>query len=326
MAKKVKYYFDTESLAYKKIKLSKGRRFGYIIVFVLSSALFGFLSFIILLNTSFFETPKDRLLTREIETMKLKYSILNKKMDQIDEVLANVADRDNNIYRTYFNTSPIPEEQRKAGFGGVNRYKDLARLNNADLVIGTSKRVDVITKELAIQSKSLDEILKLAKEKNKLLAAIPAIQPVKNEQMKRIASGFGYRSDPFTKARKMHEGMDFTAKTGTPIYATGDGVIKNADSSKSGYGNHVEINHGYGYLTLYAHLSKYNCRPGQKVKRGDIIGYVGSTGRSEGPHLHYEVHKDGKVVNPLNFYYGNISAEEYTVISKLANQENQSLD
>lgn len=326
MAKKVKYYFDTESLAYKKIKTSVKRKFAYVGGFILSSALFGFLSFVVLLNTSFFETPKDRLLTREIETMKLKYSILNKKMDQIDEVLANIEDRDNNIYRAYFNTSPIPNEQRKAGFGGVNRYKDLAGLNNADLVINTSKRVDIISKELAIQSKSLDEILKLAKDKNKLLAAIPAIQPVKNEQMKRVASGFGYRSDPFTKARKMHEGMDFTAKTGTPIFATGDGVVKNADNSKSGYGNHIEINHGYGYLTLYGHLSKYNVRAGQRVKRGDIIGYVGSTGRSEAPHLHYEVHKDGKVVNPINFYYGNISAEEYTVISRLANQENQSLD
>lgn len=326
MAKKVKYYFDTESLAYKKIKTSIKKKFAYVSGFILSSALFGFICFVALLNTPFFETPKDRLLTREIETMKLKYSILNKKMDQIDEVLVNIEDRDNNIYRAYFNTSPIPTEQRKAGFGGINRYKDLAKLNNADLVINTSKRVDVISKELAIQSKSLDEILKLAKDKNKLLAAIPAIQPVKNEQMKRIASGFGYRSDPFTKARKMHEGMDFTAKSGTPIYATGDGVIKNADNSKSGYGNHIEINHGYGYLTLYAHLSKYNCKPGQYVKRGDVIGYVGSTGRSEAPHLHYEVHKDGKVVNPINFYYGNISAEEYTVISRLANQENQSLD
>ncbi|MGV9004806.1 peptidoglycan DD-metalloendopeptidase family protein [Flavobacterium sp.] len=326
MAKKVKYYFDTESLAYKKIKTSVKKKFAYVSVFMLSAALFGFLCFVILLNSTFFETPKDRLLTREIETMKLKYSILNKKMDQIDEVLENIEDRDNNIYRAYFNTSPIPEEQRKAGFGGVNRYKDLAGLNNADLVISTTRRVDIISKELAIQSKSLDEILKLAKDKNKLLAAIPAIQPVKNEQMKHIASGFGYRSDPFTKARKMHEGMDFSAKTGTPIYATGDGVVKNADNSKSGYGNHIEINHGFGYLTLYAHLSKYNCKPGQRVKRGDIIGYIGSTGRSEGPHLHYEVHKDGKVVNPLNFYYGNISAEEYTVISKLANRENQSLD
>lgn len=326
MAKKVKYYFDTESLAYRKIKPKLSKKLGYIALFLLASGLFGFLCFVALLNTSLLDTPKDRLQAREIETMKLRYSILNKKMDEVDEVLSDVADRDNNIYRAYFNTSPIPMEQRKAGFGGVNRYKELEGFNNSDLVVNTSKRVDIISKELAIQSKSLDEILKLAKEKNKLLAAIPAIQPVKNEQMKRIASGFGYRSDPFTKVRKMHEGMDFTASTGTPIYATGDGVVVAADNSKSGYGNHIEIRHGYGYLTLYGHLSKYKCRAGQSVKRGDVIGYVGSTGRSEAPHLHYEVHKDGKVVNPINFYYGNISAAEYVAISKVANQENQSLD
>ena len=326
MAKKVKYYFDTESLAYRKIKPKLSKKLGYIGLFLLASGLFGFLCFVALLNTSLLDTPKDRLQAREIETMKLRYAILNKKMDEVDEVLSDVADRDNNVYRAYFNTSPIPTEQRKAGFGGVNRYKELEGFDNSELVINTSKRVDIISKELAIQSKSLDEILKLAKEKNKLLAAIPAIQPVKNEQMKRIASGFGYRSDPFTKVRKMHEGMDFTANTGTPIYATGDGVVVSADNSKSGYGNHIEISHGYGYLTLYGHLSKYNCRAGQGVKRGDIIGYVGSTGRSEAPHLHYEVHKDGKAVNPINFYYGNISAAEYVAISKVANQENQSLD
>jgi murein DD-endopeptidase MepM/ murein hydrolase activator NlpD len=323
---KVKYYYDSENLAYRKIKTKKATKFGYAALFLLASALFGVLSFVLLLNTPFFETPKDRLQAREIENFKLRYAILNKKMDQIDEVLESVSDRDNNLYRTYFNTSPIPVEQRKAGFGGVNRYKELEGYNNSDLVINTSKRVDVLSKELVIQSKSLDEILKLAKEKNSLLAAIPAIQPVKNENLKRMASGFGYRTDPFTKVRKMHEGMDFTANTGSPIYATGDGIVDRADNTASGYGNHIVIRHGFGYETLYGHLSKYNCRAGQRVKRGDVIGYVGSTGRSEGPHLHYEVHKNGEVVNPLNFYYGNISAAEYVAISKLANQENQSLD
>lgn len=326
MAKKVKYYFDTESLAYRKIKPKLSKKLGYIGLFVLASALFGFLCFVVLLNTPYFETPKDRLQAREIETMKLRYAILNKKMEQIDEVLEDIEERDNNIYRAYFNTSAIPTEQRKAGFGGVNRYKELEGFNNSDLVINTSKKVDIISKQLAIQSKSLDEILALAKQKNKLLSAIPAIQPVKNEQMKRMASGYGYRSDPFTKARKMHQGMDFTAPTGTPIFATGDGVVRRADNTASGYGNHIVIQHGYGYETLYGHLSKYKVKAGQRVKRGDIIGYIGSTGRSEAPHLHYEVHKDGKPVNPINFYYGNISAAEYTIISKLANQENQSLD
>jgi murein DD-endopeptidase MepM/ murein hydrolase activator NlpD len=323
---KVKYYYDSENLAYRKIKTKKRTKFAYAFLFLVASALFGVLSFVVLLNTPFFETPKDRLLTREIDNFKLQYAILNKKMDQIDEVLANIEDRDNNLYRVYFNTSPIPMEQRKAGFGGVNRYKQLEGYDNSELVVNTSKRVDMISKELVIQSKSLDEILKLAKEKNNLLAAIPAIQPVRNENLRQIASGFGYRSDPFTKVRKFHEGMDFSAKTGTPIYATGDGVVARADNTASGYGNHIVIRHGYGYETLYGHLSKYKCRAGQRVKRGDIIGYVGSTGRSEAPHLHYEVHKGGEVVNPLNFYYGNISAAEYVVITKLANQENQSLD
>ncbi len=323
---KVKYYYDSENLAYRKIKTKKRTKFAYVALFLVASALFGFLSFVVLLNTPFFETPKDRLLTREIENFKLQYAILNRKMDQIDEVLEHIQDRDNNIYRVYFNTSAIPDEQRKAGFGGVNRYVELEGYNNSDLVVNTSKRVDVISKQLAIQSRSLDEILKLAKEKNKLLSAIPAIQPVRNENLKQIASGFGYRSDPFTKVRKFHEGMDFSARSGTPIYATGDGVIARADNTASGYGNHIVIRHGFGYETLYGHLSKYNCRAGQTVKRGDVIGYVGSTGRSEAPHLHYEVHKGGEVVNPLNFYYGNISAAEYVVITKLANQENQSLD
>jgi murein DD-endopeptidase MepM/ murein hydrolase activator NlpD len=326
MSKKVKYYYDTESLAYRKIKLKKGRSIGYAALFLLASALFGFICMVLLINTPYFETPKDKLLSRELDNMKLNYAILNKKLDQAEEVIAALENRDDNLYRAYFNSSPIPSEKRKEGFKEANRYKKLEGFNNSDLVINTSKRVDILTKELAIQSKSLDEILKLAKAKNNLLEAIPAIQPVKNEDLKAMASGFGYRSDPFTKARKMHEGMDFTAKTGTPIFATGDGVVKSADNSLSGYGNHIEIAHGFGYKTLYGHLSKYKVRTGQRVKRGDVIGYVGSTGRSQAPHLHYEVHKDGKVVNPINFYYGNISAAEYVAISKIANQENQSLD
>ena len=323
---KVKYYYDSENLAYRKIITRKRKKFAVVLFFLAASALFGFLAFVILLNTPFFETPKDRLQAREIENLKLHYAILNKKMDQVDNVVNALKDRDNNLYRVYFNTSAISDEERKAIFGGVDRYKELEGFDNSQLVLNTTKRVDIISKELAVQSKSLDYILKLAKAKNNLLSAIPAIQPVRNENLKHMASGFGYRTDPFTKARKMHEGMDFTAKTGTPIFATGDGVVARADNTVSGYGNHIVIRHGFGYETLYGHLSKYKSRAGQRVKRGDIIGYVGSTGRSEGPHLHYEVHKNGKVVNPLNFYYGNISAVEYVAISQLANQENQSLD
>lgn len=323
---KVKYYYDSENLAYRKIVIKKRKKFVVVVLFLLASALFGFLTFMVLLSTPYFETPKDKSQAREIENLKLHYSVLNKRMDQIDNVMAAIQDRDDNLYRVYFNTSAISEKDRKSGFSGMNRYKELEGYDNSKLVLNTTKRIDLITKELAIQSKSLDYILKLAKEKDKLLSAIPAIQPVRNENLKRMASGFGYRTDPFTKARKMHEGMDFTAKTGTPIFATGDGVVAKADNTVSGYGNHVVIKHGFGYETLYGHLSKYKCRAGQRVKRGDIIGLVGSTGRSEAPHLHYEVHKNGTAVNPLNFYYGNISAVEYVAISQLANQENQSLD
>jgi murein DD-endopeptidase MepM/ murein hydrolase activator NlpD len=323
---KVKYYYDSEKLAYHKIKPRKKRTFGFLILFLLASGLFGFLSFVVLLNTPFFETPKDRVQAREIANLKLNYTILNKKMDVVDAVIESIEDRDNNLYRTYFNIAAIPVEKRKSGFAGEDRYKELLGFNNSQLVMNTTKRVDILSKELAIQSQSLDAILKLAKVKSKFLLAIPAIQPVQNENLKRMASGFGYRTDPFTKAQKMHEGMDFSASIGTPIYATGDGVVEQADNTASGYGNHIVIRHGYGYKTLYGHLSKYNCKAGQQVKRGNVIGYVGSTGRSEGPHLHYEVHKDGAVVNPLNFYYGTISAVEYVAISKLANQENQSLD
>ena len=324
--RKVKYYYDAENLAYRKIQPLKRRSFAYIALFLLASGLFGLLSFIVLLNTPFFETPKDRLLTREIDNMKLQYTVLNKKIEQIDNVMDNIEERDNNLYRVYFNTASISDENRKSGSENAKVYKQLEGYNNSDLVIKTTKKIDILSKRLAVQSQSLDEILKLAKEKNKLLAAIPAIQPIKNESLKQMSSGFGYRNDPFTKVRKFHEGMDFTAKIGTPIYATGDGIVDKADNTVSGYGNHIVIRHGFGYETLYGHLSKYNVRAGKKVNRGDIIGYVGSTGRSEAPHLHYEVHKNGEVVNPLNFYYGNISAAEYIVISKLANQENQSLD
>ncbi|KAF2510178.1 peptidoglycan DD-metalloendopeptidase family protein [Flavobacterium zhairuonense] len=323
---KVKYYYDSENLAYTKIKTRKRAKIGYAFLFLLASALFGFLIFVLLINTSYFETPKDRLQAREIENLKLQYAILNKKMDEIDDVAESLEDRDNNIYRIYFNKTEIPDSIRKEGFRDAQRYKKLEGYNNSQLVLNTTKRIDKLSKQLAIQSKSLDEILKLAGAKENLLLAIPAIQPVQNESLKRVASGFGYRIDPFTKVRKMHNGMDFTANTGSPVYATGDGVVDRADAAASGFGNHVVIRHGFGYESLYAHLSKYNCKPGQHVKRGDIIGYVGSTGRSEGPHCHYEVHKDGKVVNPLNFYYGNISAAEYVAISQMANQENQSLD
>ncbi|MCJ7758228.1 MAG: M23 family metallopeptidase [Gillisia sp.] len=323
---KVKFYYDSETLAYKKIKLKKGTRFGIAFLGILGVFLAGFLLLVIYLNIPMIETPKEMALKRELQNMQLQYGVLNKKMDQIQDVLANVEDRDNNIYRLYFEANPIPEEQRKAGFGGINRYKSLEGYDNSKLIVETNKRIDILTKQIVVQSKSLDEITILAKEKELLLTAIPAIQPVKNENLRRIASGYGWRSDPFTKVKKFHNGMDFSAPRGTPVYATGNGRVARADNRSTGYGNHIRVDHGYGYTTLYAHLYKYNVRRGQRVKRGDVIGFVGSTGRSQGSHLHYEIFKDGEHINPINFYYGHLSPEEFDQILIKAQEENQSLD
>lgn len=321
---KVKYYYDSESLSYKKIQRKKRNTIKYAFVFLLGSALFGFL--FVFIASQYIESPKERVLKRELQNAQLQFELVNKKMKEAETVLANVADRDNNIYRVYFEANPIPEEQRKAGFGGVNRYKEFEGFDNSKLIIETNKRLDILQKQIVVQSKSLDEIAKLAEDKEKLLAAIPAIQPVKNEDLKRMASGYGVRSDPFTKVRKMHYGMDFSAPKGTPVYATGDGVVVRADNTATGYGNHIRIDHGYGYESLYAHLFKYNVKKNQRVNRGDLIGFVGSTGRSEGPHLHYEVFKDDERINPINFYYGSLTAEEFNQMLEHASLENQSLD
>ena len=323
---KVKYYYDSESLSYKKIERRKGRRLGIALLSVVGAFLAGFLLLVIYLNIPQIETPKEKALKRELENMQLQYGLLNRKMDHIQEVLANVEDRDNNIYRMYFEANPIPEEQRRAGFGGINRYRDLEGFDNSKLIMETSRRMDILTKQIVVQSKSLDEIAELAREKENLLASVPAIQPVKNEDLSRIASGYGWRTDPFTKVRKFHYGMDFTAPRGTPVYATGDGRVTRADNRSTGYGNHIRIDHGFGYTSLYAHLYKYNVRVGQRVQRGDVIGFVGSTGRSRAPHLHYEIFKEDDRINPINFYYGNLSPEEFDEVLKQAQQENQSLD
>lgn len=323
---KVKYFYDPDTLSYRKIEPKKSKKYRNLALFLLGAGIFGFLGLTVLLNTNLVNTPKELSLQREVKNYELQFDLLNRKLEQMEQVLVNIEDRDNNIYRLYFEANPIPEEQRKAGFGGINRYKSLEGFNNSEMIISTSKRLDIIQKQMVIQSKSLDEITKLAEEKEKLLATIPAIQPVSNEDLTRMASGYGWRTDPFLKTRKMHRGMDFTAPRGTPIYATGDGKVTRADNNSTGFGKHIRIDHGYGYMTLYAHLSKYNVKKRQKVKRGDLIGFVGSTGRSEAPHLHYEIWKDGDRINPINFYYGSLTAEEFKNMLKYATQENQSLD
>ena len=321
---KIKYYYDTKTLSYKRIQLSKLEKTKrYLLLF--SSSLFLSLA-ILLVFFQFFDSPKENKLKNEIKNLSTQYKVIDENMRQIEIVLDDIQQRDDNIYRTIFEADPIPKSIRKQGFGGVNRYKKFAGYSNSDIIISTTKKIDQLTKQLYLQSKSFDDIINLTKDKSKMLASIPAIQPVSNKQLSRMASGYGYRIHPIYKTRKMHAGMDFSAKTGTEIYATGDGVISKVRRSKRGYGNHVKINHGFGYETLYAHMSKYIVRKGQKVKRGEVIGYVGNTGTSVAPHLHYEVHKDKRKINPVNFYYNDLNPEEYEKMIEISLKSNQSFD
>ena len=321
---KVKYYYDTKTLSYKRIELSGLNKLKRLFYFLIGSAFTGLLMVIIFFQ--FFDSPKEKRLNREIDILTTQYEIVDDKLRQVELVLDDVQNRDDNIYRVIFEADPIPKSIRKAGYGGVNRYENLKGFNNSALIINTSEKVDQISKQLYIQSKSFDDIIELAKNKSDMLAALPAIQPVSNKNLSRMASGYGYRIHPIYKTRKMHSGMDFSAKSGTPIYATGDGKVSKVRRSRRGYGNHVIIDHGFGYKTLYAHMKKYAVKRGQKVKRGDLIGFVGSTGRSEAPHLHYEVHKDGRKINPVNFYFNDLNPEEYEKMLEISSQNNQSFD
>jgi murein DD-endopeptidase MepM/ murein hydrolase activator NlpD len=321
---KTKYKYNPDTLTYEKIKLSAWEKirkgFTYFMVFLLVSAGIVFISY------NIFSSPKELMLERENEYLKENYKRLNKDLAQVEKVLSDIAERDDNIYRVIFEAEPIPTNIRQAGVGGVNRYNRLEGYANEEMVINTSKRLDQIAKQLYVQSMSYDEVIKLATNKEEMLASIPAIQPIPNKNLKRMASGYGYRIHPVYKTRKLHTGMDFTSPTGTEIYATGNGKVVNVEKSKRGYGMHVVIDHGFGYETLYGHMSKFNVRKGQEVKRGEVIGYVGNTGTSTAPHLHYEVIKDGKKINPINFYFNDLTPAEYDKMIEISSSANQSFD
>lgn len=324
--RKVKYYYDTETLSYRKVERKKGKVFGLTLLFILGTLVASILLLIVYLNIPGIETPKEKAYKREIDQMEFQYEMMYRQMDEITGIVKELEERDNKIYRVYFEADPISEEQRKSGFGGVNRYKDLEGYNNSEIIIKTKKRLDQLKKRIVVQSKSLDEIVEYALNKEELLASIPAIQPVQNDDLKRTASGYGMRMHPIYKIRRMHTGMDFSAPEGTPIFATGNARVKKVRKSRRGYGYHVVLDHGFNYETLYAHMSKISVFRGQKVKRGEIIGYVGDTGSSTAPHLHYEVLKNDRHVNPVNFYYNDLSAEDYEAMINNSALENQSLD
>ncbi len=321
---KAKFYYDSDTLSYQPIEKNTKRILRNSVLYLLAVIFTGLLGFVVF--SLFLKSPSEIETLRELNNLKFNYHLLSKRMEESNAILAELQQRDNGVYRVIFEAEPISKEERNAGFGGVNRYKSLNGFKNSDLVKEATKKMDVLAKRLVVQSKSLDEIVKLAKNKSEMLASIPAIQPVANKDLKRMASGYGMRIHPIYKTRRMHWGMDFSAPQGSKIYATGNGVIKTVKKSRKGFGNHVVINHGFGYETLYAHMNKFFVRRGQKVKRGDLIGLVGSTGSSTAPHLHYEVKKGNKKLNPVYFYHNDLTPEEYETMLILSSQENQSLD
>jgi murein DD-endopeptidase MepM/ murein hydrolase activator NlpD len=282
-----------------------------------------FSAVVLLIAYNFFNSPKEKMLIREIEQYKYQYDIMNDKLSNISAVLKDMENRDDNIYRVIFEAEPIASNIRNAGIGGANRYEELEGLNNSERIIETAKKIDNISRKLYVQSKSFDEVFRMAKSKEDMMIHLPAVLPMPKNRGQ-IISGFGMRFHPILKYRRMHTGIDIAAPKGTPIYATGDGVVLGA-GRESGYGITCQINHGYGYQTLYGHLSKLNVRPGQKVKRGEIIGFVGSTGLSKAPHVHYEVILNGQKVNPVYFFYNDLSPSEYEEVIEKANEENQCL-
>ena len=321
---KIKYKYNPNTLNYEKIQLTVMDRLKKGLTYVLVGLFFA--TIIIALAYTFIDSPKELSLKRELAQLQSQYELINKDLDEAEALMAEMENRDDNIYRQILESEPIPQSVRAAGVGGVNRYTHLEGYSNSDLVIYTQKRIDKLKKRLYVLSKSFDEVVELAMNKEKMLASIPAIQPVPNKNLKRASSGFGYRMHPIYKVRKMHWGMDFSAPTGTEIFSTGDGTVAKVKKSRRGYGWHVVIDHGYGYETLYAHMSQIDVRRGQKVHRGDVIGLVGNTGTSTAPHLHYEVIKDGKKINPANFYFNDLTPEEYDLMIELSATVNQSFD
>lgn len=323
MARK-KYIFNPLTLEYEEYKVSRKARFWSVTLYMLSTGVFAIILVILIHNS--FGSPKERMQAREIEYLKLQYDIMNDKIDNLDVLLTELEHRDDNIYRMIFEADPIPSSVRKAGYGGSNRYIALDGYVNSDMVINTAKRIDLLTSQFYVQSKSFDELYVMAKNKSDMLACIPAIMPVKGTDIYGISSHYGQRTDPFYKVTKFHNGIDICGPIGIGIYATGDGVVARVDKSKKGYGNNIIIDHGYGYRTRYAHLNSINVKKGDKVKRGQEIGTMGNTGKSTAPHLHYEVIKNNRTVNPVNFFYNDLTPEEYDKILELSQHPSQTMD
>ena len=322
--KKIKYYYNTNTLRYEKLetplRVKLLRIFGFVAAAFVTAALISYVAF------QFIGSPKEKILQRQYLTLKDKYEVLDDQLQSIQKQMQELEKRDNNVYRSIFEANPIPDSARAKELEMQQEIATVARMEDHELVNSIISSMNNISSRIQAQRASYDQIDKLVENKELLLSHTPAIQPVSNKDLTRVASGFGYRIDPIYKTTKMHAGIDFTAPQGTPIYATANGRVTTAGNTGNGYGNHVIINHGYGYETLYGHMVRVKARNGQVVKRGEVIGWVGSTGKSTGPHLHYEVHKNTSKIDPVYFFYNDLSPEQFDLILKRAAASNQSLD
>lgn len=322
--KKIKYFYNTHSLRYEKLEIPLRvkllRVFAFLATALVTAALIVWIGF------RYIGSPNERILRDQLDDYREGFGLMEHQVKQLQQQMGELETRDNKVYRAIFEASPIPDSARAKDQAKKAEISQVQRLSDDALIGGMISQLNVLTSRVAYQTRSYGEIDEMIKNKEKLLAAIPAIQPVSNKDLRRIASGFGSRIDPVYKVSKFHEGLDFTAPQGTPIYATADGKVKEARFDESGFGNHVVINHGYGYETLYGHMVRIKARAGQSVKRGEVVGWVGNTGKSTGPHCHYEVHKNGTPVDPVYFFYNDLSPEQFDRMLKLAAASNQSFD
>ncbi|BDQ12380.1 M23 family metallopeptidase [Sediminibacterium sp. TEGAF015] len=322
--KKVKYYYNTHNMRFEKLTTPLRVRLLQVLGYIAASIVTGILIFAITFR--YIDSPKEKLLRQQNDDLRQNYKVMEERIKQLQLQMDEIANRDNYVYRSIFESNPIPDSARVKEMEKKKEVQLVQSMGETELVTSMAAQLNNLSLRMAYQLKSFNAIENMVKNKEKLIAAIPSIQPISNRQLNRVSSGFGYRIDPVYKDRRLHPGLDFTAPIGTPIYATADGVIKDAGFNTGGYGNRVVINHGFGYETLYAHMVRIKARVGARVKRGEVIGYVGSTGKSTGPHLHYEVHKNGIQLDPIYYFYNDLTPAQFDRILKLAAASNQSFD
>ena len=322
--KKIKYYYNTNTLRYEKLetplRVTLLRILGFLSAAIVTALI------LVSLAYKYFPSANEKRLIQRNEALRDNYYVLDDKIKKLQEQMSELERRDNHVYRAIFEANPIPDSARAKALDQQKEIQLVQGMDQDNLSTSIANTLNNLNSRIVTQAKSYVEIDGFIRNKEQLLASTPAIQPVNNKDLNRIASGYGYRIDPVYKTTKFHAGLDFAAPQGTPIYATANGTVETAGNTGNGYGNHVVINHGYGYQTLYGHMFRVKVRPGQHVKRGEVIGWVGSTGKSTGPHCHYEVRRNGDTVDPVFYFYNDITPEQYDRLLKLAASSNQSFD